>query len=98
MKPALTPEEWSNASDPDIWPGLLYEKSYLWGKERPQAVAAMCLRGQPFGFTWEDVKLLIDAANVYELGYTDEGGVDRPNRELRDLADRIGSLLPPEKS
>jgi hypothetical protein len=51
------------------------------------AVAALCLHGQPFGFTWDDVAMLREEGSV---GYPETG------RKLRDLADRIEALLPPE--
>lgn len=58
-----------------------------------QAIAALALRGQPFGFTWEDV----EAISVY---YDPASrGHDLFPRELearlRDLAARIAALLPP---
>jgi len=48
-----------------------------------QGMAALCLHGQPFGFTKEDVE------NLYATA--DEPG----NHRLYDLATRIDALLPP---
>ncbi len=45
-----------------------------------------CLRGQPFGFTWKDVRDLHDVA---------DNDYDMPGW-LHGLADRIEALLPPE--
>lgn len=49
------------------------------------ALAALCLHGQPFGFTQEDVDAVLVAA--------DEADMD----ELQSVADRIEALLPPRK-
>ncbi len=92
MRPALTAEWWEDVHDEDMRPGLLYEVCYLWGAERPHAVAAIALEGQPFGFTREDVKELRGVAEDYEH----RGLTPCPFDTLNDLADRIEALLPPE--
>lgn len=51
------------------------------------ALAALCLHGQPFGFTQEDVELLRRSAENELSGGTAE--------RLSGLADRIAALLPP---
>lgn len=75
------------------------------------AVAALCLHGQPFGFTWEDVANVRKAATeacTHDEGarYYDEAGSPRlvldcdeeAVHPLTLLADRIEALLPPEPS
>ena len=59
--------------------------------EARHALAALCLHGQPFGFTREDVDLCAVASMEAEDG-------DCPAEAARwqSLADRIASLLPPE--
>lgn len=56
--------------------------------EELHGIAALALHGQPFGFRWEDVSLLLDMADGFER--------EDPVR-LRDLADRIAALLPPRE-
>lgn len=61
-----------------------------------QATAALCLHGQPFGFTWEDVDALrglieLQAALRKTNGVPGDGGLSPFAR----LADRIAALLPP---
>lgn len=62
------------------------------------AAAALCLHGQPFGFTHADVRLLRYAADGFEK--TDPSlvtpGWVETIRRWRELADRIAALLPPE--
>lgn len=62
--------------------------------ELRHAVAALALHGQPFGFTWDDVKTLRDAtsANWWEC---DPGDADV--LKVQAVADRIAALLPPER-
>ena len=59
--------------------------------EERQALAALCLHEQPFGFTRVDVGRLREMIN----GDTDAEHLWYP---LMDLADRIEALLPPEES
>lgn len=59
---------------------------------RRHAVAALCLYGQPFGFTREDAEILREYADEIEDGFTRRGAT------LRSMADRIAALLPPEQS
>jgi hypothetical protein len=62
------------------------------GDSDRQRVAAMCLFGQPFGFTREDVKNLNFVLKRLNGLISD----DRFAR-LGDLSDRISALLPPEE-
>ena len=50
-------------------------------------MAALCLHGQPFGFTQEDVALLGDLAMI--------AGTPMYGEMARSLASRIQALLPP---
>ena len=106
MEPALSAEDWAEwyASDSDD--GTIQES---WHHSSPlraagqvttgteQAVAALCLHGQPFGFTREDVELLHQAAGDAESEarpYPD--GCAEARAPFDNLADRIEALLPPE--
>jgi hypothetical protein len=82
IKPALTGEEWESVKS-DIVP-----ETALGG----HALAAMALHGQPFGFTHDDVLTLRLAADTHD------NDLDWKERcfKLRDTADRIEALLPPE--
>lgn len=94
VKPALTPEEWRQALDGEA-PWL-----YRGDDDTPESdhiVAALYLHGQPFGFTHDDVRALRDMPPV-PWRYGGEGGVEAVEAWLRDLADRIEALLPPEVS
>jgi hypothetical protein len=110
IKPALTADDWESAQrgaiilpvgqrlpvaevdTPDEWYG------------KPHEIAALCLYGQTFGFTREDLRQLRDA--IDDLGYyTDEGPIDEGWQSpellariahLESLANRIEALLPPE--
>ena len=93
VKPAMTPEEWAE------WVargGIRLLKVHQ--------IAAKHLHDQPFGFTWEHVKLL-DDVNEHELGCAIEGGdwpCDCPSaarrRDLDELSDIIEALLPPDEA
>lgn len=65
----------------------------------PHALAALCLHGQTFGFTWADVDLLKSAEDE-ALGWAEiEGAWEREHTEeamaFALLAKRIAALLPP---
>lgn len=65
------------------------------------ALAALCLYGQPFGFTREDLQLLreeVEPAACDRAVYPEEHErVSKEFAHLRNLADRIAALLPPEE-
>lgn len=71
---------------------------------RRHALAALCLDGQPFGFTKEDALLCVGLAKWLVCGGGDAelraAGIHSfnaaPAEALRRLASRIASLLPPE--
>lgn len=64
-------------------------------KDDRHGIAALCLHGQPFGFTREDVRRLREYPDLY-------GGLQRTCVEAEwqqfvdSLADRTEALLPPE--
>lgn len=83
----------------DQWVSLLHDgqaaisTGYSDIRVTPKAfhvLAALCLHGQPFGFTREDVEMLRKEANRWSHG--DAGAA------VETLADRIEALLPPEDS
>jgi hypothetical protein len=98
---ALSPEEWAFADDglPAV-ADLDHVKDQIWleysvGKSRRttmrrHALAALCLRDQPFGFERRDVEAL-----KRELEYNPQ---IREVATLQSLVDRIEALLPPERS
>jgi hypothetical protein len=91
IRPAVTNEEWRvgylmrNAVGAAWGDGNLCIGEDTATPEIAHAVAAVCLHGQPFGFTREDVREL-RAMSVN--GFTYFG--------LNSIADRIEALLPPE--
>lgn len=90
IKPAMTPEQWKQARryPPGVVYGFSGEDEGVMDRHR---MAALCLYGQPFGFTREDVAQLHDWAYGCE-----EYGDRRSVPILRSLAARIAALLPPE--
>lgn len=98
IKPALTPEEWRKKAtgDGDTGDTMILDgfvavvmdfTRFIEVLDR-HGTAALCLHGQPFGFTREDVLLCRgqlhhpESAEIWEL--------------LHSLADRIEALLPPK--
>ena len=100
MKPALSAEEWlhDDAWDTESFVCAFVSEGVLevantdgrpTGKtDNLHGVAALCLHGQEFGFTREDVDYLRGNAN--------KEGFWEPERRAT-LADRIEALLPPEE-
>lgn len=89
LKPALTAEEWVHADGKIGVTPELGENMFAHGHNH--ALAALCLHGQDFGFTMEDVVVLRGAQSALNFECLDRG-FDRPCT----LADRIEALLPPE--
>lgn len=92
ISPALTPEEWAKQRP------FLYVTA-----EKRHEVAAVCLHGQPFGFTREDVAFLRTMAREFSLQHAIINCsclICKRNRawgpEATALAARIEALLPPE--
>jgi len=98
IKPALTAEEWASPGDVfdgyvDIDRGIVDVQmggpAGLRDEDRERhALAAICLYGQPFGFTHEDLSCL--NATMDSLEYH---GIPQPC--LESLYARIEALLPP---
>jgi len=101
VEPALTPAEWRSRHTQgrnrfEAWISYDGREVVLHqghpGAQTPadrHALAALCLHGQDFGFTWEDVDRVRDVARI----------MDTP--EMIDwahsVADRIAALLPPRE-
>jgi hypothetical protein len=99
IKPALSPEQWKKEKDyaglPYVLERAAYQvagRTYETWDESLHALAALCLYGQPFGFSREDVKLLRESwpKGVYI------STPHSPHERLCALADRMEALLPPE--
>src|SRR5688500_3876971 len=104
IAPALTPEEWATlqrTGQLDVYAAFNDGTS-----EGAHKTAAVCLHGQPFGFTREDLThlgfaiLYLDQKldevrrRIVERGETP--GPDLPN-PLRSIQARIEALLPPRE-
>lgn len=92
IKPALTAEEWRtflrNPAETEDLVAKLRDEVMA---DSPHGAAALCLHNQPFGFTRGDVHALHGGAAM-----ADEGGTPGIADDLRDLAELIDALLPPE--
>ena len=86
IKPALTPEEWAEVTA-SSYPG--HQHIYGAPDDEPYRMAALCLYGQEFGFTVEDVEGL-------RIMMQREGPRVHMYGSVATLADRIEALLPPE--
>lgn len=93
IKPALAPEEWADVTNPDptdvpLAVRLSWARNEM-GRLDPteHGLAALCLYGQSFGFTWHDVDSVMDITH-------EAGRVEAPTWAL-SLATRIAALLPP---
>jgi hypothetical protein len=111
VAPALTPEEWARmggGGKPKPNDEVFVEGDNICvvsdsgrvsaGYDR-HALAALCLHGQPFGFTWEDVDLLVQLGGYEAPGFSPhyEDGRLLPHPAVKSLADRIAALLPPRE-
>ena len=97
VQPALTPEEWredvpATRDTMTIVHGDVYFAGLRVHHTDRHGLAAICLYGQPFGFTREDVQMLRFLCD--KAPYDEEDA--RLERALLSLADRIEALLPPE--
>lgn len=96
--PALTPEEWKAA---------LYRGDYRFFAETEDVSshgkAALCLHGQPFGFTRAMVEALRETASTaraythYAMLTEEYDKIDKEADLADAAADRIEALLPPEE-
>jgi hypothetical protein len=109
MRKALSDVEWagqpalSTGAPTNVvyWEGdNLVADGWFEGSER-HALAALCLHGQPFGFTHEDVDLLKvvtdhwPSLGNYESDADGQHAIYHRVDALQSLADRIGAILPP---
>lgn len=121
-EPALTREEWARLEFFDGFTRYdaqfshrltmrMEDRSYVGIDARRHALAALCLHGQPFGFTHADVVSLRALAREFEdearvserTGADDAEGIWRKNAdacrrradELTSIAGRLAALLPP---
>lgn len=79
IQPAMTPEDWDERVS-----SVREMSAEDWALLGAHETAAICLHGQPFGFTWEDVDLLRRSATP-----------PHDSDPLDGLAARIAALLPP---
>lgn len=115
IRAALTPEEWAEALDGQAGsltvamfratgnnPSLITQVAY----GSPHKLAALCLHGQPYGFTQADVTELRGLAMLYAsvsrlalMGAHPESHglteVERREAWADSLASRLAALLPP---
>ena len=112
INPAMTPEQWAaitrgewailpevvltTASEGQIAIAHPIDDDIVQVGECRLALAALCLYGQPFGFTWGDVDALVSLA---------DDAADKPWHDahyhasaLASIAQRITALLPPRQS
>lgn len=100
IKPALTPEEWQHwlvwRENSGMLPACLAtQQGVAPSLSEEHGTAALCLYGQPFGFTHEDVTLLNRAVIMepYAGALTPDPNA---SAKLFSLIARIAALLPPE--
>ncbi len=88
-EPALTSEDWAELLGPSMVSSTLPQIATVrtWASDETgygaHGTAALCLHGQPFGFTWADVEMLRGFSATYDY---------------EELADRIQALLPPQST
>lgn len=98
MKPALTAEEWEKNNQVPVGKDGIMCGCYIWDEDK-HAMAARCLRDQPFGFTREDVEMCrrFDVMMNFKAVSNGEAWLTIDAMEyFKDLASRIEALLPPE--
>lgn len=104
IEPALTADRWALLDeDPhcniDIRVAWACDEACLRDagpRDERHALAALCLHGQPFGFTWDDVDRLLVAADRDEETVSYMGGGSYRSK-FRSIAERIAALLPPRE-
>ena len=110
IQPALSEQEWAAAlahryGTADYAQGIteyaIRAVQHISGdeKRRPHVVAALCLHGEPFGFTWEDVATIRANCDGFQyVARTTGANLDGEVDKLLNIADRIAALLPPRES
>ena len=101
MKNALMDEEWAaqlKRSPSELRDLLLYAKDEVdaEGWLTIHGLGALCLHGQDFGFTREDVQIVGDVAEYLSDDADNHEITGADALRVQDLADRIEALLPPE--
>ena len=97
ITPALTPKQW-DANDPaSVGPRrTLDSATALFGADCLHPLAALCLHGQPFGVTQEDVSLVRFAgAALTRFGNLLGAGPPPEIERFEQLAAKLAALLPP---
>lgn len=100
ITPALAAEEWGKLSQfPSEYEGsgvyvegdaVVVEYTYITNQRH--ALAALCLYGQPFGLTSEDILTL--EGHLARMAHS-PGVTWDDNAKMLSLRDRIAALLPP---
>src|SRR5688572_32593307 len=72
IEPALTPEEWKDfaarAETTDVQVGWACAEVFsTLGEVEPHGLAALCLHGQEFGFTWKDAQRVRGTAEMFRI-------------------------------
>lgn len=106
IQPALTPEEWADRTAPlgDLGMTATFGRAAVVvgvgssivttvANEGRHALAALCLHGQPYGFTWDDVRAI---RKYCGSGISREPEPVPGAEAVWEIADRIAALLPPE--
>ena len=114
IKPALTPERWANPNEgwPTymVYPYVAEDGSlhmacddsyYGWDLDEADrhALAALCLRGQPVGFTHADVdnhRMMAEHLDLVVRLNSQDAHARLTAEWHRSMADRIEALLAPE--
>ena len=87
ITPALTRKQWDATDPASVGPRRMLDgATALFGTDGLHPLAALCLHGQPFGFTQEDVDACRSADD-------EEWAKWQP--QLAALAEKIAALLPP---
>ena len=94
---------WGDALRVGQWEGDGLHATELEDPEERYTLAALCLHGQPFGFTWEDVEIIRAALSTWTgMARDDDGNFEYVGDRFDDdraysIADRIAALLPPKE-
>lgn len=96
--PALTAEEWADLRSGNTRRQRQGNGVAVDGERvlNPHGTAALCLHGQPFGFTWEDVDALNAAAEAIEREVRTDSLRSQmqapPNAFVGDLGNQLRGL------
>ena len=105
IRPALSAEEWAELEAPDLdrprteeeqrWSDRVWDlKRCVEDAGRPHALAALALRGQPFGFRWVDVDALTACVEKARQ-YAGSERADAVTAEAAEAVRHMAALLPP---